>query len=230
MRDLERHLQELGRALAVPATPDLAVSVREALPRALPAPRRLRPALVLAIVVAVGVLAGLAVSPARSAILRFFGIGAVHVELVDRLPAVDPGAPLQLGSEIDPAEAPFRISVPSVLGAPDTVFASGNVATLLYGSPDRVRLLVTEIGYSALSPEVAKKLVVGTTAVRFVEIPGAAGPAVWIEGEPHVLELPGAPARLAGNTLVWVPQEGRTYRIEGEVELDDALRIAESMP
>jgi hypothetical protein len=229
MRDLERDLQELGRTLAVPAAPDLAASVRAALPSRPPAARRPRPALVLAIVVAVGVLAGLAVSPARTAILRFFGIGAVHVELVDRLPAVEPGAPLVLGSEIDPAEAPFSISVPAVLGAPDAVYASGNVATLLYGSLDRVRLIVTEMGYSALSPVVAKKLVVGTTAARFVEIRGSPGPALWIEGEPHVLELPGAPARLAGNTLVWVPQGGRTYRIEGDLELDDALRIAESM-
>jgi hypothetical protein len=230
MRDIERDLHELGRTLAIPAAPDLAASVRDALPSRPPTPRRVRPALVLAIVVAIGVLAGLAASPARTAILRFFGIGAVHVELVDRLPAVEPGTPLVLGSEIDPAEAPFRISVPAVLGAPDAVYASGNVATLLYGSPDRVRLLVTEMGYSALSPFVAKKLVTGTTTVRFEEIRGAAGPALWIEGEPHVLDLPGAPARLAGNTLVWVPREGRTYRIEGDIDLDDALRIAESMP
>jgi hypothetical protein len=226
MRDLERDLQELGLAIAVPATPDLAATVRDGLPSRSPAPRRLRPVLVLALVVAVGVLA---VSPARTAILRFFGIGAVQVELVDRLPAVDPGAPLVFGSEIEPGEAPFRISVPAVLGDPDAVYASGNVVTLLYGSPDRVRLLVTEMGYSALPPEVAKKLVVGAAAARFVEIRGAPGPALWIEGEPHVLELPGAPARLARNTLVWVPRDRRTYRIEGDDGLDDAIRIAESM-
>ena len=230
MRDLERDLRELGLAIAVPATPDhLASTVRDGLSSRPPAPRRMRPALVLAIVLTVGVLAGLAVSPARTAILRYFGIGAVHVELVDRLPAVEPGAPLVLGSEIEPAEAPFKISVPTALGDPDAVYASGNVVTLLYGSPDRVRLLVTEMGYSALPPEVAKKLVLTTTAVRFVEIPESDGPALWIEGKPHVLELPGAPARLAGNTLVWVPRDGRTFRMEGNVDLDDALRIAESM-
>ena len=229
MRDLERDLRELGLAIAVPATPNLAAAVRDGLSSRPPARRRLRPALVLAIVLAVGVLAGLAVSPARTAILRYFGIGAVHVELVDRLPAVELGTPLVFGSEIEPAEAPFRISVPTALGDPDAVYASGNVVTLLYGSPDRVRLLVTEMGYAALPPEVAKKLVVTTTAVRFVEIPGSDGPALWIEGEPHVLKLPGAPARLAGNTLVWVPQDSRTFRIEGDVDLDDALRIAESM-
>jgi hypothetical protein len=231
MRDLERELHDLAGAVAVPPTPDLASAVGSRLEATVPpAPGRfrLRPALVLAIVVAVAVLAGPAVSPARTAILRFFGIGGVQIEFVDRLPAVEPEAPLVLGGEIEPAEAPFRISVPAVLGDPDALYASGNVVTLLYGSLDGVRLLVTELGYDALPPEVAKKVVVTGTGVRFVEIPGVFGPAVWIEGEPHVLELPGAPARLAGNTLVWV-QNGRTFRIEGAAQLDDALRIAESM-
>jgi len=40
--------------------------------------------------------------------------------------------------------------------------------------------------------------------------------------------LADAPPRLVGNTLLWV-QEGRTLRIEGAAELDDALRIAKSM-
>jgi hypothetical protein len=228
MRDLERELHELGRAIAVPSTPDLEAAVRRRLRATAAAPRRLRPLLVLAVVIAVAVVAGLAVSPARTAILRFFGIGSVQVELVDRLPPVEPGAPLVLGSGLEPAEAPFRISVPAVLGDPDALYASGNVVTLLYGSPDRVRLLVTELGYPALPPEVAKKIVVSGTGVRFVEIRGVEGPALWIEGEPHVLELPGAPARLAGNTLVWA-QDGRTYRIEGAEDLADALLVAESM-
>ena len=211
MRDLQRDLRDLAGAIAVPAAPEQ---------------RRL--VLALAIVLVVAVVAGLAVSPARTAILRFFGIGAVQVELVDRLPAVEPDVPLALGREIELSEAPFRILRPELLGEPDAVYASGNVVTLLYGSPDRVRLLVTEIGYSALSPEVAKKLVVGTTAARFVEVAGSPGFALWIEGEPHVVDLPGAPARLAGNTLIWV-RDGRTLRLEGAEELDDALAIAASM-
>lgn len=229
MRDLERDLREVARAIAVPATPDLASAVRDALPAAqAPAPRRLRPALVLATVIAAAIVAGLAVSPARTAILRFFGIGAVQIELVDRLPAVEPSVPLALGGKIDASEAPFRISVPDALGDPDGIYASGNVVTLLYGTPEDVRLLVTEIGWEALTPEIAKKLVVGSTNTRFVEIPGSTGPSIWLEGAPHVVVLAGAPPRLAGNTLVWV-QDGRTLRLEGAVELDDALRIAESM-
>jgi hypothetical protein len=183
---------------------------------------------VLALVVAIVLVAGLAVSPARTSILRFFGIGAVQIELVDRLPAVEPSAPLALGSEIDPSQAPFPILRSDLLGDPDAVYASGEVVTLLYGSPDRVRLLVTEIGHSVLAPEIAKKIVARTTNTRFVDIPGATGPGIWIEGAPHVVVLVNAPPRLVGNTLVWV-REGRTLRIEGAAELDDALRIAESM-
>ena len=229
MRDLERDLREVARAIAVPATPDLASAVRDALPAAQAhAQRRLRPALVLATVIAAAIVAGLAVSPARTAILRFFGIGAVQIELVDRLPAVEPSFPLALGTEIEPSQAPFPIVRSDLLGDPDGVYVSGDVVTLLYGSPDRVRLLVTEIDHSALSPEIAKKVVVGSTSARFVEIPGSTGPSIWLEGTPHVVVLADAPPRLAGNTLVWV-QDGRTLRLEGAVELDDALRIAESM-
>ena len=228
MRDLERELRELSSAIAVPATPDLTEAVHARVRTTRPAPAWPRRIVVLALVLAIVVVAGLAVSPARTAILRFFGIGAVQIELVDRLPAVEPSVPLALGGKIDASEAPFRISVPDVLGDPDGIYASGNVVTLLYGTPEDVRLLVTEIGWEALTPEIAKKVVVGSTNTRFVEIPGSTGPGIWLEGTPHVVVLAGAPPRLAGNTLVWV-QDGRTLRLEGAVELDDALRIAESM-
>lgn len=228
MRDLERELRELSSAIMVPPTPDLAGAAHTRLRTTRPAESWPRRPVVLALVVAIVLVAGLAVSPARTAILRFFGIGAVQIELVDRLPAVEPSAPLALGSEIDPSQAPFPIVRSDLLGDPDAVYASGEVVTLLYGSPDRVRLLVTEIGHSALAPEIAKKIVAGSTNTRFVDIRGSTGPGIWIEGAPHVVVLADAPPRLVGNTLVWV-QEGRTLRTEGAAELDDALRIAESM-
>jgi hypothetical protein len=229
MRDLERDLRELSRVIAVPEAPDVSGRVRDGLPATRPPARgRRRLALALALAIAVGVVVGLAVSPARTSILRFFGIGAVRVELVDRLPEVEPGAPLLLGSRIDPSRAPFDLSVPSVLGDPDAVYVSGDVITLLYGSLEHVRLLVTEIDRPALTGEIAKKVALATSNTRLVEIPGASGPGLWIEGPPHVVVLADAPPRLAGNTLVWV-LSGRTLRIEGAAGLGDARRIAESM-
>ncbi len=77
MTELERALVALGNELEFPPTPDVAGAVRARL-----APRRrwLRPAALVFAVVVVGVGIAMAVPPARSAILRFFHIGAATVE------------------------------------------------------------------------------------------------------------------------------------------------------
>lgn len=226
MRDLERELRELGAELVVPATPDFAARFGSG-PHHERADPRSRRRLVLVLAVIAAVIVGVAASPARTGILRFFGIGAERIELVDRLPSVQPETPLFVGSEIDPADAPFPLLRSDFLGDPDHVYASGDVVTLLYGSPKRVRLLVTEIGSDELRPEFAKKLLAVSTALTLVRIPGVVDSGLWVEDEPHVVELPGAPPRLAGNTLVWT-KDRRTLRIEGELGVDDAVRIAES--
>ena len=92
MSELELRLKSLGRELALPEPPDLAPGVLRRI--AEPArPRLLRRRAVLvaiaAAVVAVGAV--LAVPPARSAILDFFGIGSAEIRLVDELPEVDTG-------------------------------------------------------------------------------------------------------------------------------------------
>jgi len=144
MIDLERELRGLAAALDFPETPDIASNVRRHLPEQRRAAWPWRIALAVAIaVLAVG--AGFAVPQARTAILRLFGIGAVQVEYVDRLPEVRPAAPLGLGTAIDPAEAPFPLLGSKLLGKPDGVYRRGDVITLLYGTPERVRILVTEI-------------------------------------------------------------------------------------
>jgi hypothetical protein len=224
MPDLERELRALGESIAFPPTPDLAARVR--LPERVPTlwPRRL---VLVAAVLGAAVVAGLAIPQARSAILRVFGIGAVRIEYVDKLPAVEPEARLDLGPEISAEDAPFRLLESSLLGAPDGVYASGNVVTQLYGSPDHVRLLVTQIGGRALRPDVVKKVVGTTTNADFVSIAGLAEPALWIEGAPHILSLPNAPERLAANTLIWT-QGNRTMRLEGAESLDEAVEIAQS--
>jgi len=227
MRDLERELRELGAAIAVPATPDIAGEVRARRSLEHLRPDRSRRRLVLVLALLAAVVVGLAASPARTAILHFFGIGAVRVEVVNRLPAVEPNAPIAPGRQITPAEAPFRLLRSDLLGEPDRAYVDGDVVTLLYGSPERVRLLVTQIGTAELTPELVKKLGTAFTGIGFVDLAGLPGPALWIEGESHVVVLPDAPPRLASNTLVWV-QSGRTMRIEGALDESDAVRIAES--
>jgi hypothetical protein len=227
MSDLDRDLRDLAAAIDFPATPDLSARVRGRLAQ----PERVQPYRWVAIAVAVAVLAvsvGLAVPDARTAIFRLFHVGSVNISFVERLPEVQPGRPLNLGEPISPTEAPFRLLHSELLGAPDTVYRRGGIVTLLYGTRERVRLLVTQIPASGFTPEVGKKLAATGTRVEFVEIAGSPGPAVWITGRPHLVSLPGGPARLASNTLIW--QRGPlTIRIEGAETIAQATRIAESL-
>ena len=60
-------------------------------------------------------------------------------------------------------------------------------------------------------------------------------PGVFLSGEPHYMFLLDEQgnavedsARLAANVLVW-DDEGVAYRLEGDFELEEALRLAESL-
>jgi hypothetical protein len=226
MPELERDLRALAAEVAYPETPDLVsiVAGRILVRRSSPWQRRLA---LVAAVVAVAVLAGLAVPQTRAEILRFFGVGAVKVELIDRLPAVEPDAPLVLGERIDLPDAPFPVLTSSLLGPPDEAYAEGDVVTLLYGSQDGVRLLVTQIGRGSSPPEAVKKVAASSTRPEFVPL-GDDAWALWIVGDPHVVGLPGAPPRLAANTLVWARGDV-TLRLEGGTTLEQAVRIASSL-
>ena len=60
----------------------------------------------------------------------------------------------------------------------------------------------------------------------------AGRPAFWIEG-PHLLHLGGdkhqyVPLVVEGNILVW-EQDGITYRLESDLSLEEAVKVAESL-
>lgn len=227
MPELDRELLALAADIDFPATPDLASGLRGRLPeRPLPVSRR-RSALAVA-TAAIAVGAAFVVPQARTAILRFFGVGAVRIEFVDRLPEVPPAGSLDLGAAIDPADAPYPLLRSELLGKADAVYDRHGVVTLLYGSREHVRLLVTQIEGGRFDPTVGKKLEAAGTRVMFVPIHGSTGPAVWIEGRPHLLLLPGGAPRLAANTLVWQHNQ-LTLRLEGAPSLPQAVMIAESL-
>src|SRR4051812_49373408 len=99
--ELERELQAL--AVDWPPTPDVAAAVVAQLGDERPR-RRWRPRLAAAaaaLLVAAG--AAVAVEPARSAVLRWLGFGAVRIEL--REPRIAPGARLDAGTPVTLAGA-----------------------------------------------------------------------------------------------------------------------------
>src|SRR5256885_11763002 len=82
MTELERALVALGGELEFPPMPDLWPRVRERLQRR----RWVRPVVLAVALGALAIGVAMAVPPARSAILRFFHIGAATVERVETLP------------------------------------------------------------------------------------------------------------------------------------------------
>ncbi|HEY7206937.1 MAG TPA: hypothetical protein VH416_01750 [Gaiellaceae bacterium] len=225
MTELEQALVRLGGDVEFPPTPDLAGAVAGHLE---PERRRRRRPLVLALAaLALAVAVAFAVPPARSAILRLFGVGGVTVVRVDVLPpAQERPLGAGLGSRTDAArierELGFRFLLPPTNGRPQLYQTTYSASTLL-AVPQPV--LLTELRSGAGSG-ILKKLAGSGTRIENVRVNGA--PGLWISGNVHVFVTPQAPPRIAGNVLVW--QRGAvTLRLEGKLTKQQALRLARSI-
>jgi hypothetical protein len=250
MSELERSLRLLGDAVAFPEAPEVSEAVQRRLEGLRPERRRpRRRTLVLAFaVVALAIGAAMAVPPARTAILEFFGLRGATVQRVDSLPIVtqpdspDPGSQLLLGEPL-PVEDE-RLLVPAALGRPDAAYAAeedyGLRLTLVYGPGDGVPrsqytgvgILVTEFD-GAIDTRYLDKMVDADTSVEQLTVGG--NRALWLEGGPHFVvfrtesgEIGDDVGRLAGNTLL-LEHEGMLVRIEGQIDRAQAIEIAESL-
>jgi hypothetical protein len=223
----EQELRALAAWIDLPEERELAPAVRARL-RGRPSRRR---ALVLVLAAAlVAVAVAFAVPPARSAILRVFHLRGVRIEYVDRLPSLKT-APLDLGIAIRPADAEstagFRPLTSDLLGAPDEVTWDGSLLWYRYG---RTRLLVSQFR-GRERPELLKKVVEPETMITPVYVNGE--PGYFITGGKHFLYLASGGVvreelvRLGRQVLLW--QHGPlTLRLEGDLTLGQALRIARS--
>lgn len=235
----EMRVEDLARRLRYPPTPDIAGQVRARLD--LPRVRRL-PLLVRAVAV-IGVallLAALLIPDLRSRALEFLQLGAVR--FVEQ-PTVSPTAPpsvispvLTLPGEttLDAARdvVPFPIRLPAYppgIGAPDRVFApEGPVDTVVMvwlqpDDPGAVRFSLHALGPGHFALKM-------TTQAQETTVNGQR--ALWTTapheylmsiGEGDLVSLP-----VTTPVLVW-EQDGITYRLEGDLSLEDARRIAESL-
>jgi hypothetical protein len=247
---LERALVELGQHLAYPEAGDLAPAVAERIrgvrPLAPPrgAPRTRRAVVLVAAVLTLLVGGALVASPGlRAALLRFFGLPGVRIEVSESPPAAGQG--LDLGERVSLAEAgarvAFPLAVPAALGEPDEVYvdtppADGLVSMVWRARPDLPRATETGVGavltqFPARPNErvIVKKL--GGERVQVVPllVDGATG--YWVPG-PHAVSLVTEEgtfvedrARTAGNTLLW-SRGGITYRLETALGMERALAIA----
>ncbi len=246
-RSVERFaeiVRDSAASFEYPPTPDVAGEVRGRLSPAR-APRRpaMRWALVAILVLIIGLLVATAVPPVRAALLKILHIGAIQISLLED-PQASAGMLAEqqalsitdLGEAMSLEEAGAHVTLrdpayPPALGRPDAIYGQN----LLYREPvisffwratrERPPITLTQIEI----PNFAFKWVAGEQVLE-TEILGQ--PAVWIEG-PHLLDLGSGQVdqvtRVATNVLIWNAGEA-TYRLEGEISLEEAREIAESWP
>jgi hypothetical protein len=236
---LERELAEVR--IEWPPTPDIAAAVGVRL--AAPPPRRrwllARPAWQLAVAaVALVIAVVMAVPPTRAAVLDWLGLRSVRIEHREPRPSTF-GRGLSLGTPVtlDQARrrAGFPVRVPAELGRPDAVYLSENPTRvdLVYRDGKRVGLLVTEL--RATATPVIQKAIGSASRLEQLEVGGDR--AYFISGAKHgfayiptgTQEPVFEDQRLAGNTLLVERSDGLLLRVEGKIDRDEAVRIAESV-
>jgi hypothetical protein len=232
MSVLEQRLSDLGRALEWPETPRLEVDLERR-----PAGRPwLRP-LALGLALALATLgAVLALSPgARSAFLEIFRLQGASVELVETLPEVQ-AQRLDFGEQVSREEAERRVGFQllELPGAdPDAVYVrSDRAATLVYGDPERPRLVLTQLRGAVYEGFVKK---VGGSGTRVEEVSVAGERGLFVSGDDHFVmwldenfDVADEPTYLAGTVLLWNRGE-LLLRLEGELTKAEALELAESV-
>lgn len=220
--ELEHELRALASEIAWPPTPPLR-------PTLAPRPRDLRRPLLAAVALALVTLAAaFAVPQSRAAILRFLHLGAATIQFVDTLPAAQE-KPLAstLGRTLSERDARSLLGgtllLPSI-SIPPALHANGQIVSLLFLNRDQPVLLSEAHTGSAV---FLKKLASTSTTVTAVQV--GADPGLWLSGAPHLVFFPAAPARLAGNVLLW--QHGPlTLRLEGHnLTQTNAIDIARSL-
>jgi len=148
--------------------------------------------------------------------------------------------PIDLGPPVAPDDAVAATGLPlpvaSSLGEPEAFYVPSGPQIVARYDLDGRTVLVAVLGGTTDEPVFMKQA--GSEQITAVDVPGAEGesaPGVWIDGEPHTFGYldangePGTgPLRLAGDTLLW-EREGVTWRVEGALNLAEALEIAGSM-
>jgi hypothetical protein len=255
--EFETQLRSLASGMDYPPTPDIAGSVRARLHASTP-PRLLNRSLPRSLVVTLVLIASLMlIPPVRAAVIEFIQIGIVRIFRSDPAPApqeipgtmmpvtATPGPTLPaliplleeiagettLGDAQRMVEYPILLpAYPAELGEPDRVFvqdAEGFMTILVWIDPqqtDRVRMSLHIIPEGSWAIEK-----VSPTILRETEVNGQR--AVWAVG-PYPIRLFNGDLQfrrmIDGQVLIW-EGDGITYRLETDLPLEEALRVAESL-
>ena len=234
MSELELRLTALRDELAWPETPKLETSSLEATFDQRPERvSRVRP-LALGLAILLAVLAGvLALSPgARSAFLEIFRIRGATVERTENLPEIE-ARRFDFGQLVSREEAERRAGFKLVdLGEPDGIYVRGHVASLVYGSATKPRLVLTQLRGGVWGGFVKKASGLGT---RIVNVTVNGEPGLFVTGDDHFVMFVDANGSirddrtyLAGTVLLW-NRGPLLLRLEGDLTRAQALELAASV-
>jgi len=254
----EKQLLSISTRLDYPPTPDIAGSVMRDV-RVTTRPRFVTRKLAWSLTVLLILCSSLMLIPAaRAAILEFIQIGAVRIFRAEPTPlpapreglpafpvtatpyaTAEPLIPLleNLAGEMTLEEAQRTVdypillpSYPSDLGRPDRVFvqdADGDMTILIWTDsqqPDEVRMSLHFIPPGSWAVKKVNPSLIQETTINGRR-------AIWAIG-PYPLRLSNGDLELTrlidGHVLIWTDGDV-TYRLETDLSLEEALKVAESL-
>jgi hypothetical protein len=256
--DFEAQLRAIAARMEYPRTPDIADSVRARLRPSMP-PRFLSKAAVWSLtIVLILVTSLMLIPPARAAIIEFIQIGVVRIFRAEPTPISPPNQELPVipitatpsatsqplipllkdlvgETTLENAQKVVKYplllpSYPGDLGRPDYVFVQkveGAMAILVWLDPQNPDHVLMSLHFIPAGSWVLKKMdaiVIQTTSVDGHD-------AVWTTG-PYPMILQNGDIQymrmIDGHVLIW-ENEDVTYRLETDLSLEEAIRIAESL-
>jgi hypothetical protein len=234
-----------------PATPDIAAAVEARLAESPPRRRRVARRRTRIAAVAAILVAGVAATPARSALLDLLGLHGAQVQR--RQPPPHPtatpgrlGAGLRLGRAVTLADARkqagFTPTVPASLGMPDAVWLDAQPTRVSFvydrrpGIPRSphtgAAVLLTQ--FAARATPVLQKALGAGARLESLDVPHAR--AYRIAGKPHGFAWMAPDGsvgfedrRLAGATVLIERDDGILVRVEGEIPRARATALAREL-
>jgi hypothetical protein len=233
--DWEMRVQKTSREFEFPITPNIAQQVKRHLR---PAPRSFVLGRVAALLLVLLMTIVVSVPEIRASVLEFLTIGAIRIIPVSQpTPTPLPTASipmLEFGTEVTLEEAQvavdYAIPLPRELGSPDHVYVQETslpMVVLVWDAPqslDTTWLILYIINSRDAFFKFDPNDPIATTVNE--------RQAAWLT-TPHLLEYversTGVMRReIEANVLIW--EVGAvTYRLEGELTLEQAIEIAESL-
>ncbi|CAN5320399.1 hypothetical protein BH18ACT5_BH18ACT5_17370 [soil metagenome] len=235
-------LDSLAGDLDWPDAPDLSHRVINAI-GSVSRPRRRRTGLVFAAIVVLALLS----APGQEAVAWLLRISGIRVEMTDTSVPMSPPRKLIDEVEVTLAEAEaavgFDLLLPNELSVPDSVqlvdWGGGQQVAMLWNQSDRLpEVMDTGVGLlliqfeARVDQQLLLKEASDATQITPLQVNGELG--YFLSGAPHTVYFEGTDGviadqiRLTGNVLIWMA-DAVTFRIESALDLEETLRIAESL-